>query len=62
MDKEKIKLIIFCCDGYDCYNNNIITITKEQEKLLAWLIKNGFLVENVQFANENETKVFDLTE
>lgn len=62
MDKEKIKLIIYCYDAYDCYNNNIIVITKEQEKLLDWLIENGFIVENVQFLNENKTKVFDLTE
>lgn len=60
-DNNKVVLTIKGFDGYSCHNGNTIILTKDQKRLLDWLMREDFIIENVEFVNYEENETYDLT-
>lgn len=60
-DNNKVVLTMKGFDGYSCYNGNTIILTKDQKRLLDWLIRQDFITEDIDFVNYEENEIHDLT-
>lgn len=58
---NKVVLTIKRFDGYDRHNGSTIIITKDQKRLLDWLMEEEFITEDVDFVNYEENETYDLT-
>lgn len=60
-DNNKVVLTIKGFDGYSHYNGNTIVLTKDQKRLLDWLMQEDFITEDVSFVNYEENETYDFT-
>lgn len=60
-DNNKVVLTMKGFDGYSCFNGKTVILTKDQKRLLDWLMQEDFLTEDVDFVDYEENETYDLT-